>query len=197
MDDTLRALFEEEAAEELAGIDALLPRATDPAVAPELYRHAHTLKGSAAVMGFDDLSRLARALEKLFDDVRGGHRVLGERDLPIVAAAVEDLRYVLSGTATGLDVSGTVIDAECALSALAGRPEPAAAPPAPAPTDEPVAQELLAAIARAQLALMRELLPAPSALPEYAELARLAGPLPAPAGAPVDVLVVESSPVVR
>ncbi len=203
MDDTLRALFEEEAAQELAGIEALLDHAADPEAAPALYRHAHTIKGSAAVMGMDDVARLAKALEAIFDDARSGGRPVAEHEAPVIRAVVADLRYVVSGVLMGLDVSGVVADAEAALAALAAEPSPAPAPSAPeAATGDAGLEALVRAIGRAQLTLMRHAVPAAETLPEYEALRALLGedaaaaPSPAPAGGR-RALVVEDSPLVR
>ncbi len=201
LDDTLRGIFEEEAAQELAGIEALLPTATDPAAVGEIYRHAHTIKGSAAVMGFDDVSRMAKALEAVFDAAREGQRPLAEADVPVIRAVVDDLRYVVSGALADLDVSATVADALSALSALSapGAPvgqapqAPAQAPPAPA--SEGIAA-LVHALARAQLALMRHALPAPDDLPEYAALRELLEE-PQASSPGRRALVVEDGAVVR
>ncbi len=201
MDDTLRGLFEEEAAQELAGIEALLDHAADPAAAPALYRHAHTIKGSAAVMGMDDVARLAKALEAIFDDARSGGRPVAEHEVPVIRAVVADLRYVVSGVLMKLDVSGVVADAEAALAALASEPSPAPSAPAAATGDAGL-EALMRAIGRAQLTLMRHAVPAAETLPEYEALRALLGedaaatPAPAPSGGR-RALVVEDSPLVR
>src|SRR5450432_1856522 len=37
----------------------------------ELYRHAHSLRGMSAAMGFEELVALARAVEELLGEMRG------------------------------------------------------------------------------------------------------------------------------
>ncbi|WP_138007533.1 chemotaxis protein CheA [Halalkalirubrum salinum] len=55
--------------------NALLDLESDPddaAAMDSIFRIAHTLKGNAAAMGFDEVSGLAHALEDLLDEVRDG-----------------------------------------------------------------------------------------------------------------------------
>lgn len=70
------ALFEIEATERLARIgDLLLDLEASPAdgeLVAALFREAHTLKGAAAVVGFDDLAAEAHALEELLAQARAG-----------------------------------------------------------------------------------------------------------------------------
>jgi two-component system, chemotaxis family, sensor kinase CheA len=46
----------------------------------EIFRGAHTLKGNSATLGFDDLTRLAHAMEDLLGEMRSG-RLAPDRDL--------------------------------------------------------------------------------------------------------------------
>ena len=71
--------FFDECAERLADMDGALPD-LDPAEPDDelvnlVFRSAHSIKGGAATFGFEDMSRLAYVVERLFDGVRGG----GER----------------------------------------------------------------------------------------------------------------------
>ena len=67
-------LYVAESREHLAAARALaaqLPQAGEAAVA-ELYRHAHSLKGMAAAMGYARVAEVAHAAEDLLDAVRRG-----------------------------------------------------------------------------------------------------------------------------
>jgi CheY-like chemotaxis protein/HPt (histidine-containing phosphotransfer) domain-containing protein len=203
IDPVLRDLFEEEATEELDGIEAMLPRATDPEAAQALYRHAHTLKGSAAVVGLAEVNRIAATLEELFGDVREGALEPTASFQAAILAAVADLRYIVSGLLGGLDVSAMAADVERALGQLGASGAPAE-PEAEAPTGPSAAAgaapapELLQAMAAAQLATLRITARHagldPAALPEYRALDALLSPQPAARGT---VLVVEDSPTQR
>ena len=67
-------LFKEEATEILQTLnDQLLALERDPAektVIEELFRAAHSLKGMAATMGFDDMAQLTHKMENLMEKVR-------------------------------------------------------------------------------------------------------------------------------
>ena len=62
-------LFTSESREHLEGLGALLAKARRQELAQEeindLFRHAHSLKGMAASMGFQPIARLSHAMEDL------------------------------------------------------------------------------------------------------------------------------------
>lgn len=74
-----------------------------------IFRHVHTVKGSASAAGLEEVGRLAHELETLLDGVRAGRVELDAEVLDAAEAAVEAASALLAG---------------------AGRGEPAAAPPA-------------------------------------------------------------------
>ena len=71
-----KELFIEEAQEHLQALNqALLQLEKEPSnVEPlnEIFRLAHTVKGMAATMGYDDMARLAHTMEDLLDELRQG-----------------------------------------------------------------------------------------------------------------------------
>ncbi|HEX5045438.1 MAG TPA: ATP-binding protein [Candidatus Polarisedimenticolaceae bacterium] len=72
-------LYVAESREHLTAARALaaqLPQAGEAALA-ELYRHAHSLKGMAAAMGYARVAEVAHAAEDLLDAVRGGRQERG------------------------------------------------------------------------------------------------------------------------
>jgi two-component system chemotaxis sensor kinase CheA len=74
--DQLRRLFAQEAEGRLAELGQLLLRleqnADDETLVRSIFRELHTLKGSAAVAGLDDVSRIAHDLEELAETLRDG-----------------------------------------------------------------------------------------------------------------------------
>jgi two-component system chemotaxis sensor kinase CheA len=76
--DSHRAAFVAEAEDGITDLNnALLALEADPedaAAMDDVFRVAHTLKGNAAAMGYDDVSDFGHALEDLLDAVRRGDR---------------------------------------------------------------------------------------------------------------------------
>jgi CheY-like chemotaxis protein/HPt (histidine-containing phosphotransfer) domain-containing protein len=197
VDPSLRELFEDEATRQLEGLEALLAHAADPAAAKRLARHAHTLKGSAAIVGLGTVARIAGQLEQLLQAVGHGRREVTPSLVEALAASVAELREVVRGSLAGEDLAWRAADLEHALAALerTGVAAPVApvapappAPPAAAPVPAgagagPDVQAVLAALAAAQLRTL-ELVAAQAGLrldqvPEHAALAALV-----PAAAP-------------
>ena len=56
--------------EEINGLVVRLEQSNDPGIIHELFRHAHSLKGMAATMGFGQISGLAHKLEDLLGKIR-------------------------------------------------------------------------------------------------------------------------------
>ncbi len=71
-----RDLFVSEARDHLSAFGELIVRlenvSDDQAAINELFRHAHSLKGMAATMGYDSITRLAHAMEDQMSRVRNG-----------------------------------------------------------------------------------------------------------------------------
>jgi two-component system chemotaxis sensor kinase CheA len=106
-DDDFRRLFEQEAATRLPKLTEQLLELERGGPTPELiaslFREAHTLKGAAAVVGLDDASRVAHALEDLLDDVRGGRRAVTPELVDVAFAAVDGLTEMIPGLIAGND----------------------------------------------------------------------------------------------
>jgi len=72
----LQAVFLEEASEILGDIERdLLELETSPGnrtLVDDLFRHLHTMKGSAGVAGMEELAHYTHAVESMLDDVRSG-----------------------------------------------------------------------------------------------------------------------------
>ena len=112
-------VFLQEADEHLQTLDSsilhLERSGEDPVLIQEIFRSAHTIKGSSAMMGYAPMADLAHAMESLLDRVRKG-------TLPISTALVDALLHSLD-----------------ALRALKDRLED---PSAPAPDIRPIIAEL-------------------------------------------------------
>lgn len=115
----------------------------------EAFRYVHTIKGSAALLGFVPVKELTHELETLFDQLRGRKR---ELDLPLLELSfrcldgLRDYHQVLRETGTGgTDLSSLTAQV---VAYIKGEAPPAATPavrgpepvaePAPPPAPEPV-----------------------------------------------------------
>ncbi len=132
-------LFLSEAREHLDGMSALLARARQQGLAPEeindLFRHAHSLKGMAATLGFRPVAALAHAMEDLLHAWRGGGERPSPGTLDLLVRATDRLSVQVESIASG-GAPGPEEELTKALRA-AVPPAPRAAraagtPPAPA-----------------------------------------------------------------
>ncbi len=103
--DMLRGLFLEEAEKYLAQIieaQKLLSQASEasleisPEVVDVLFRHLHTLKGSAGSVGFEAVSRAAHELEELCTEIRRGQLAPTFGILERIDEGVAEIRALLS-----------------------------------------------------------------------------------------------------
>lgn len=92
-------IFFEEADEHLATIETMLlaidSDQPDPEKVAEIFRAAHSIKGSGATFGFDDLAALTHEMESLLDDIRRGRRRLTPDIVEACLAAGDALRNLL------------------------------------------------------------------------------------------------------
>lgn len=89
-----------------------------------VFRAMHTIKGSARMLGFETVGRLAHALENLLGELRQGQRSL---DRPLADSLLRGADAILSLTLAAVDGQPPPLDVDAALAAL---PEAPAAPPA-------------------------------------------------------------------
>ena len=68
---------------------------TDEAAMDDVFRVAHTLKGNAAAMGYDDVSSLGHALEDLLDTVRAGERDVTPELMDLLFEGVDAVEALL------------------------------------------------------------------------------------------------------
>jgi two-component system chemotaxis sensor kinase CheA len=144
-----RAIFAEEAHEHLreweAALLALESRPADGELLNQLFRCLHTLKGSAGFIGFDQLQRLAHALESALQEARDGAAALEPETIDLLFRGLDLCRRMVESFTAG---RAPEAGAESLLEELRRRastngpvsppsaPIPAApaAPPGPAPT---------------------------------------------------------------
>jgi two-component system chemotaxis sensor kinase CheA len=125
-----------------------------------VFRAMHTIKGSARLLGFEDIGRIAHTCEHILGAVREGRREIDQAladDLMRGGDAILDLiNAIVEGRTVTVDVE--------ALTMTLGRgsrkdmPEPAAAPTEPPAEDEPTPAQLPAAapMARGTRASVRQ-----------------------------------------
>ena len=75
----------------------------DLSIVNEIFRSAHTLKGMAATMGFEDLANLTHMMENVLDAIRNEKLHVTADILDVVFLAVDDLEEMLESIATGGD----------------------------------------------------------------------------------------------
>lgn len=116
------AKFVEEARDRLKSLGNLLVRLEEnpqsPAIINDIFREAHSLKGSAQMLGFTDISEIAHQLEELF--------IAAKKDLRVVDARAFDLVF------RSLDLITTRVE-----GLAHGTPSPANAQATEAPKAEP------------------------------------------------------------
>jgi two-component system, chemotaxis family, sensor kinase CheA len=134
--DLLVRTFADEAEERLAefeqGLLSLEARPDDAEVLQGLFRTAHTLKGSASLVGFDAVSSLAHALEGVLEPLRSGQRRADRALVSLLLDAADGLRQLgalaVEGGEDGVEPAGLSLLRE-RLAAAALAPLPGAAAP--------------------------------------------------------------------
>lgn len=71
----------------------------------EIFRAAHTLKGMAATMGFEDLANLTHKLENIFDGIREDKIYVNAEMMDVLFEAVDDLNEMVEDISSGGDGS--------------------------------------------------------------------------------------------
>jgi len=95
----------------------------------------HTIKGSGAMFGFDELAGFSHNLENAFDEVRNGRLLVTPELIDLSLAALDQIRTMLDEAAgRGEAVRSTSIEILAKLRRFTGKPDPhteAAAPATP------------------------------------------------------------------
>lgn len=155
---TYRAIFFEETHDHLAQVEAILLRLQPGERGPDdlnaIFRAVHSIKGSAAMLGCDDMAALAHLQENLLDLLRKDERLLEQDDITAMLRAGDTLH------AQALRHRGVVPDApdsapaEALLRTQIARPRAGAAAGGSGPVrrhfavelgplEEPIADEAL------------------------------------------------------
>ncbi|WP_421384622.1 chemotaxis protein CheW [Bacillus salacetis] len=75
----------------------------DLSIVNEIFRSAHTLKGMAATMGYEDLANLTHQMENVLDAIRNSKIKVSSLILDVVFMAVDDLEAMVFSIAEGGD----------------------------------------------------------------------------------------------
>ncbi|RLM63121.1 chemotaxis protein CheA [Halorubrum sp. Atlit-8R] len=117
--DSHRAAFVAEAEDGITDLNnALLALEADPEDAEamdDVFRVAHTLKGNAAAMGYEDVSDFGHALEDLLDAVRQGEREVTPELMDLLFEGVDAVEAMVEEIADTGEVSTDPSDLESRL----------------------------------------------------------------------------------
>ncbi|TKX56089.1 chemotaxis protein CheA [Halorubrum sp. SP3] len=117
--DSHRAAFVAEAEDGITDLNnALLALEADPEDAEamdDVFRVAHTLKGNAAAMGYEDVSDFGHALEDLLDAVRQGDRGVNPELMDLLFEGVDTVEAMVDEIAETGEVSTDPSDLESRL----------------------------------------------------------------------------------
>ncbi|WP_027184899.1 chemotaxis protein CheA [Desulfovibrio inopinatus] len=112
-DDFYRETFKEEAAELLIELEnGLLELEDDPGnndLINRVFRAMHTIKGSGAMFGFDDIASFTHDVETVFDDVRNGLLPVTSKLLDVSLSAKDYIKWLLEDPAAAYDQRGKEI----------------------------------------------------------------------------------------
>jgi two-component system chemotaxis sensor kinase CheA len=111
--DRHRQTYLDEAAELLADLEGSLleleERPDDPELIGRAFRALHTIKGSGAMFGFDEVASFTHELETLFDAIRGGHVPMSMELVGISLAARDHIQGLLRVSPDAAVESGDLI----------------------------------------------------------------------------------------
>ena len=117
-----RALFAQEAQIRLSSLVQLMLQlerdGSSVALIDAIFREVHTLKGSAAVVGFDDVSQRAHSLEERLEELRSGTRAVTPELIDSLLSAIDGLTVLtakaVAGDGTEPQATGdeTIVDAQ-------------------------------------------------------------------------------------
>ncbi|QKS71417.1 chemotaxis protein CheA [Paenalkalicoccus suaedae] len=114
-------MFIDESTEHLQAVnDNLLKLENNPndlSIVNEVFRSAHTLKGMAATMGYDDLASLTHHMENVLDAIRNNKLAPESGILDVVFESVDDLEAMVNDIASGGEGKRDVTEAVRKLEA--------------------------------------------------------------------------------
>ena len=157
-EDEFRRLFVDEAAMRLAALGEqaieLEQRGPDAELVDEMFRHAHTVKGGAAVVGFGEVADVVHELEDLIGAIRDRRRAGSPREADAILRSVDALRAMIAAAIEDRDVSESAAAAREALAGVGAAVPPSAPPvlerePEPDPGEGPGIGSAVVTAARA------------------------------------------------
>jgi two-component system chemotaxis sensor kinase CheA len=117
-------VFLDEAEEQLQQLDETIVRLEqtpdDLDLLNTIFRAAHTLKGSSASMGFNNMATLTHRMESVLDLLRQGKLALSREIIDVLLAGLDELRLLRDSIAAGSgdegEIGGTVARLEAILN---------------------------------------------------------------------------------
>jgi two-component system chemotaxis sensor kinase CheA len=138
MIDKFKATFLEEAGELLGQLEETLLELEDQPTDSELinraFRAMHTIKGSAAMFGYEGVSRFTHEVESALDRCRSGSLSIDRAFIGLTLRARDHIRHLLDADSPDprLEEAGrTLLDAYRAYAASGSPPVPESSPPRP------------------------------------------------------------------
>ncbi|MBF0368181.1 MAG: hybrid sensor histidine kinase/response regulator [Magnetococcales bacterium] len=134
----LRELFQAESEEHLQKLDESLlhleKHPDDKGVLKEAFREAHSLKGSARMLGVGDVETLAHRFEDVLGAASRGETVFTPDVVDHMMGGLDDIRVLVHEAVTGEPAGVSITDA---LARMEGKGAKKTAPPAPPETISP------------------------------------------------------------
>ena len=97
--DQFKNAFREEGRELLVDLESALLELNsnpgDPELVARIFRALHTIKGSGAMFGFEDLATFTHNLETAFDEVRNGRLAISSELIDLTLSALDQIRAML------------------------------------------------------------------------------------------------------
>jgi two-component system chemotaxis sensor kinase CheA len=127
--DQFKQSFREEAREILVELEAALlelhENRGDLELVGRVFRALHTIKGSGAMFGFEDLATFTHNLENAFDEVRNGRLEVGSELVDLTLSALDQIRAMLEEGAARAPAADPAACAEILAKVrhLTGKPE--------------------------------------------------------------------------
>jgi two-component system chemotaxis sensor kinase CheA len=152
------AIFQEELEEKMQVINdnilLLEQQQATPEIIQEIFRAAHTIKGSSAIMGYDKMTELTHEIESLFDEIRHDRLDITGYLVDVLFEAMDTLtelkEEIVSGTTNNVNIEPVLLKIKQVkdgiypeVEASADKQEQAPAPPQTTPAALETAQPLL------------------------------------------------------
>src|SRR5450631_2143189 len=114
--DQFKQSFREEAREILVDLEAALlemnENRADLELVGRVFRGLHTIKGSGAMFGFEDLAAFTHNLENAFDEVRNGRLEVSSELADLTLSALDQIRAMLEEGGAGEPTADSAARAE-------------------------------------------------------------------------------------